>query len=459
MKKTVKIFAILAAIVLLVNTCAFAYGNKIQMYWGQPYAEINSNNVSLTNQALRYQRTTYVPVDEMLRICGFTLGWDSSLNAVTAYKSGVISYIITNSPVLWKGSQQYTSTASTIIHNDVFYMPVDMFNFLTDDILTVSELVTENKYMKRDLLTDTFVSDKNRVFGEIFRYNNVSIVGNFGMMTEYPTQDMVANYTEAVNLIGDKVPEKVNIYNILVPTSGEFYGPTGVYIDQTSFIKDVYGGLSDRIMPINAVAALDAHTDEPIYFRTDHHWTQRGAYYAYKEFMQVKGEEVPLLADFDVTYGSFVGSLANFTQGTYGEGVLRANPDTIEKFIPFHYTNGAAYSDMYMKMPISPLQAVYPNVNSYLAFIGGDTPMAVFTSDVNNGKKLLVLKESFGNAFATWALNNYSEVYVVDVRNFNNNGQNFKLSDFYSFVKYDDIVIINSISSLGIGKYLKTFVY
>ena len=139
--------------------------------------------------------------------------------------------------------------------------------------------------------------------------------------------------------------------------------------------------------------------------------------------------------------------------------MLRANPDTIEKFIPFHYMDGAAYKDMYMTQHISHLNAVYPNVNSYLAYIGGDTPMAVSTSDIGNGKKLLILKESFGNAFATWALNNYSEVYVVDVRNFNKAENEFKLSDFYDFVKYDDIVIINSISSLGISDDLQRLVY
>ncbi len=459
MKKALKFFSAFICVTLLLSTCAFAYGNRVNMYWGESSAEINNISFPLSTSALRYNKTTYVPVDDILNACGYNLGWDSSLNAVTAHKGNILSYVIVNSNVLWKGSQKYEALAPTIIHNDIFYMPVDMFNVLTDDTLTVSERITENRYGKRDLLLDTKVSDTNRVYGDIFRYNNVSIVGNFGMMTEYPTSNMVEDYTEAVNLIGNTAPVGVEIYNILIPTSAEFYGPAGVYIDQTDFIKSVYSGLSERIMPINAVKVLDAHANESIYFKTDHHWTQRGAYYAYKELMQVKGEEVPYLADFDVTYGSFVGSLATFTQGTYGESVLKSNPDTIEKFIPLHYTNGAAYSDMYMKNPISHLEAVYPNVNSYLAFIGGDTPMAVFTSDVNNGKKLLILKESFGNAFATWALNNYSEIYVVDVRNFNNGGEIFNLNDFYGFVKYDDVVIINSISSLGISKNLKSLVY
>ncbi len=459
MKKKLRILSLFICVMLLLSTTAFAYDTQIYMHWGESCAQINQQSVALSTPPLRYNKTNYVPVDDMLKISGFTPGWDSAIGAVTAYKNGVISYIILNSPVLWKGSVQYISPMPTIMHNGIFYMPEDMFEVLTEDHLNISEAVTEDRYMKRDLLVDTKVSDANRVAGDIFRYNNVSVVGNVGMMTEYPTNNMVEDYTQAVNLIGNTAPVGVGVYNILIPTSAEFYGPIGAYVDQTEFIKAVYGGLSERIMPINAVRALDAHANENIYFKTDHHWTQRGAYYTYKEFMQVKGEEVPMLEDFDVSCGSFVGSLADFTKGTYGEQILRSNPDTIEKFLPFRYTNGASYSDMYMKKPISPLEAVYPNVNSYLAFIGGDTPMAVFTSNAGNGKKILILKESFGNAFATWALNNYSEVYVVDVRNFNKGGEAFRLSDFYNFVKYDDIVIINSISSLGISKNLKAMVY
>lgn len=459
MKMLYKIFAGVLFSSILLNSYVFGYGNSINLYWEEPTAEINQNVVQLNVGPLRYQRNTFVPVDDMLKACNYTLGWDFDLNAVTAYKDGVISYIISNSPVLWKGPQQYIASANTIIYNDTFYMPLDMFTFLTDDTVTVIDREAEDKYLKRDLLIDTKVSQHRRIYGEIFRYNNVSVVGNYGMMTEYPTNTMIDSYVKAVNLIGNTAPVGVNVYNILVPTSGEFYGPQGVYLDQTSFIRTAYNNLSERIIPINAVSSLDKHADEYIYFRTDHHWTQRGAYYAYKEFMQVKGEEVPMLADFEVVSGTFVGSLAEFTKGTYGEQVLRAHPDIIEKFIPFHYTNGAAYKDMYMTQHLSHLYAVYPNVNSYLAYIGGDTPMAVFTSDINNGKKLLILKESFGNAFATWALNNYSEVYVVDVRNFNKNENEFNLSKFYNFVQYDDIVIINSISSLGISEDLQRLVY
>jgi hypothetical protein len=174
--------------------------------------------------------------------------------------------------------------------------------------------------------------------------------------------------------------------------------------------------------------------------------------------MEVKGENPPHLNDFLKSVTPFSGSITGFAKGTPGELIMLNNPEMIEKFYPIHYTGGACYLDMYMQKYACPIEPVYYNSNTYLSFIGGDMPLVVFTSDVSNKKKLLILKESFGNAFATWALNNYSEVYVVDVRLFNNGEEQFKLNDFYKFVKFDDLVIINSASSLGIHEQLKSFV-
>lgn len=461
MKKIGKTILSLIFCVALTAQAAFAYGNTIEMFRGETYAIINGNKTEVGYAPIRYNKTTYLPVDALLSRCGYSLGWDAEIGAVTAVKGNIFSYIIVNSPVLWKGEARYEAAASTVIHNGIFYMPEDMFLFLTDDYLTVSETPTENKYMTRDLLLDTVVSNSRRKTGEIFRYNNVSIVGTYGMMTEYPTSTYVESYARALNLIAATAPVGVNIYNILVPTSCEFYGPEGVYLDQTTFIKNVYAELSERVIPINAVKTLDAHADEYIYFGTDHHWTQRGAYYVYSEFAKEKGMEIAPLSSFSARYGTLVGSFANFAKGTHCETVLRANPDAFEKFLIPTVTAGAAYGDMYMQKYLRPLSAVYESTNSYSAFIGGDNPLSVFTTNVSGGKKIVILKESFGNAFATWAMNNYSEVYVIDVRQFNSNGNRFKLKEFYDFVKFDDLVIINypvSVTSSAIRSYLREFI-
>jgi len=459
MKKAFRILLSFIVVFSVLSVSVLGYGNTVYMYWDNSTARMYSTEYYIGTVPIRYNGITYVPVDDTLKICGFNLGWDSNINAVTASKGNIFSYIIVNSNVLWKNEFQYISPNSTMIHNNVFYMPVDMFKVLTDDEVIINYFGAEEKKGVRDILEGTVVSDRSRQNGEVFRYGNVAIVGNFGMMIEDIWEDEVENYTAAVNLIANTAPVGTNVYNIVVPTSSEFYAPDELYLNQTETIRDIYSNLSQRAMPVNVVKTLDEHSDENIYFRTDHHWTQRGAYYAYKEFMELKGENPPHLNDYVSTVTPFSGSIAGFAAGTYGEQVMNENPETIEKFYPSNFTGGACYLDMYMQKFACPIEPVYYNSNTYLSFIGGDMPLVVFTSDVGNGKKLLILKESFGNAFATWALNNYSEVYVVDVRLFNNGDESFKLNDFYKFVKFDDMVIINSASSLGIYEKLKSFVY
>ena len=56
-------------------------------------------------------------------------------------------------------------------------------------------------------------------------------------------------------------------------------------------IDRCYGGMDEKIVTVDAYSALAAHTDEYLYFRTDHHWTQLGAYYAYTAFCEAAGFE------------------------------------------------------------------------------------------------------------------------------------------------------------------------
>ncbi len=434
---------------------------EITFNGGKAYATVNGEKVWLDGEAIKIGDSIYVAPEKLLRSMGYSMGWKDDIKAVVAVKNGVTSYIITNSPVLWKGPVKYTSEKNTVIYKGVFYVPVDMFEYFTEAKVSFSGELPVVSYKVRDLLENTYVGNLHRLQGSATPYKGVYITGNFAMERVVIDPTAAVYYAGIVSNIASALPENVNVYNIVVPTASEFYGPSNVYTNQTEGIKTIYANLSQRVIPVNAVQPLYEHASESIYFRTDHHWTQRGAYYAYKEFAKVSGNTIAPLDAFKVKTGKYVGSFSNFAKGTYGETICRNNPDTIERFIMPTFTAGASYSDMYMKKFNRSIQAVYENTNAYTAFLGGDNPLSVITTNVSGGKKIVIIKESFGNAFATWALNNYSEVYVVDVRKFNQNGSRFKIKEFYDYVKFDDLVIINypvSVSSSGIRQYLNAFI-
>lgn len=435
--------------------------STVIFHGGKSYATINGHQVPLDGEILSIGGKLYVASDKPLWSLGFILGWKDDIKSVIAIKNGRVSYIATNSNTLWKGHEKYVSPDKTLIYKDIFYIPLDMFAYLTDaDIKTEGEIANVS-FGKRDLMSDTVVGDDFRFKENAVAYNGVYIIGNFAMERVSIPESSAVSYASVINKFGEVLPPSVNIYSIIMPTSSEFYGPSNVYADQTKGIKTVYTNLSERITPINTVKPLYAHAAENIYFRTDHHWTQRGAYYAYKELMNVKGENVPFLSSFPVRTGKYTGSFSGFTRGTAGESIVKANPDTIEIFSIPNFKSGASYNDMYMQSFNRTVSAVYNNTDSYMAYLGGDNPLTVLTGTAGNGKKAAVIKESFGNAFAPWLLNNYSEVYVIDVRKFNSVGQPFKIAEFHNLIKFDDLIIINypvSVASDSVRKYLLDFI-
>ena len=101
------------------------------------------------------------------------------------------------------------------------------------------------------------------------------------------------------------------------------------------------------------------------------------------------------------------------------------------------------------------IQAVHTTVessNKYLAFIQGDNPLVQFKTDLTNGKKIVVLKESFGNALVPFLLNHYEEVYVIDPRSLS--------ADLPAFIEQhgiQDVLIVNYAFAVTNTKWLDGF--
>lgn len=463
-EKMAKILTVVCLVVALIlspstvyHTSADPESKVMALYANERRFDINGVSYELSDDILLYYSNIFIPIDDILPKCGFNLGWDASLPATVAIKDGVTSYIIMNSPVLWVGPERFEYDLPTMVYHDRLYMSLAMFSDLTNIYVTLDGKLEETEFNKRDLLLGAYVSDAYRLPNTNISYaGGVTMAGNFAFERVGISADNAVNYAHVVNAVAASLPG-AKTYNMVVPTSGEFYAPVEMAPYQTDAIRIIYQNLSPNVTPINAVKPLMEHAGEKIYFSTDHHWTQRGAYYAYKAFAANKGWTVPELSAFATSNSTtHVGSFANFTKGTALSDKIHANPELLERFLPVVDVQASTYRDMYMTKKIGNVSAVSTNVSSYSCFIGGDNPLTVMTTNVNNGKKLVIIKESFGNAFATWALNNYQEVYVVDPRKFNGFGGNherFNLIDFYDFIRFDDLVIINypvSVGSTGI---------
>lgn len=246
-------------------------------------------------------------------------------------------------------------------------------------------------------------------------------------------------YASIINSLAKSVPT-AKVYSIIAPTSVEFYGTkkyrSGEH-SQHDAIKNVYSMLDSSVTAVDAYSPIMEKADEYIYFRTDHHWTARGAYYAYTAFCKAANTTAPDISSYTThKIDGFLGSLYRQTQSS----ALKNNPDYVECFELLTQAENTVYTSSAMTDGVK-TYVVAKKVsgdNKYLAFISGDQPLEKITTGVTNGKKILVIKESFGNAFVPFLCNNYQEVYVVDPRKIDMN-----LPEFVKNNGIDEVLAIN----------------
>ena len=298
---------------------------------------------------------------------------------------------------------------------------------------------------------------------EVTAVGSIVIRGDRAMEIPNASEDVILRYAEAVNNLHKALPG-MRVISLVTPNAGQFYAPedyrSGLH-DQQVMIDLCYGAMDENIVTVDAYSALEAHQDEYIFFRTDHHWSALGAYYAYTAWCQAMGLKAVELSEFETgVYENFVGSMYTYTSGYAQSEVLKSNPDTLTYYLPVVETHAKYYADASLENGY-PVSVVYQgikedNSNKYLCFLGGDHPAAVVETAVEDGPVCLVLKESYGNAFVPFLTSHYSKIIVIDPREFNREGQpTLDLVDFANQHEVDDVIVINYPFMINSAPYVK----
>lgn len=250
------------------------------------------------------------------------------------------------------------------------------------------------------------------------------------------------DYADAINQIqariNQAIPNTVQTSVLLAPTAAEFIQSPklkSLSDSQRKAIDDVYGKIDPHLVKVDALSVMNRHADEALFFRTDHHWTATGAYYAYTAFAEAEGiNPVPLTAYEKGEVPDFLGSLYS---STMNRG-LAARPDTIVFYKPFVKHRYAVHYTGSLDMPLIDLSHAAKK-NKYRIFLSGDRPWAHITTQTNNSRKLLVIKDSYGNALVPFLLPHYGEIFVVDPRQFDQ-----QIVPFIQKHQIQDILYINN---------------
>ena len=238
-------------------------------------------------------------------------------------------------------------------------------------------------------------------------FNGVYLCGDTLISkVERPDESLVEKNLSYVDRLSGKTD--IPVYLGLIPSAAEVWKeklPAGAGSwDQTEL-------LAQSNMDFSGVLA--AHDAEPIFYRTDHHWTTLGAYYGYQTIMDALGGEPLKETDFtlETITSDFNGTL--YSQS----GIHWLEPDTMEFWVEdtgLEVTSwrngtpepGSLYDRSYLEKK-----------DKYSAFLGGNQPLCVIRNEnISDGGKLLLIRDSYADSLAPFLAQSFSEVHLLDLR-------------------------------------------
>lgn len=290
-----------------------------------------------------------------------------------------------------------------------------------------------------------FEEETSPVDGQVI--NGFYAEGRTGYELYYFNKDLTDRYINVVTQVAVDLNGLATVYDMVVPAaccygisaektaslgaSNGFEGIDYMYSRLAAYsgILQEQGKLTTPIVTLDVGDTLGAHyKDEYIFYRTDHHWTGLGAYYASRFFLDAVGRTYPSLDYYtEVEVGNFLGSLYRHTQSE----VLKKYPDTTYAYKTPSVQTITIYKDgEYREAPL--IDENVTSSNKYLCFSGGDVAYyEMHNENITDGSKILIIKESYANAFMPMLVDSYEYVYAVDYR--------FWRGDLASFVEENGI--------------------
>ena len=269
-----------------------------------------------------------------------------------------------------------------------------------------------------------------------------------GTLSEERMQDNLAKLGEfthyAAGLLGED-----HVRAMLVPTaSGVLTNrlpPFASDFDQAAMLAQAEALCPEGTF-LSLLPALQEHQEEYIYYRTDHHWTTLGAYYAYDQLCQTLG-----LVPFDRSAHTAV-EVENF----YGTFYSRARTWNAKPDVLTYYQLDAPLTIYQVTGPGMPGEgqttglydlAKLDAYDKYAAFLHGNNGLSRVEGEGQG--RILVIKDSYANSLVPFLTANYADIDVIDLRNYN-----YGLDALIQENQYDQILVLYSFDSFKSDPYL-----
>lgn len=240
---------------------------------------------------------------------------------------------------------------------------------------------------------------------------------------------------------------------MLAPTAQELFSSKipsyAGYLSEKSFIDDVYKQMNG-VTTVDCLSFLSGHESDYVFYRTDHHWTSLGAYYAYCAAAKTLGYSSYGLDSFNIetASSSFRGTLYSKTLDN------SITPDSIDYY---HLASGEPKIKMTINDGRKTTEYDSLYVRSYLdvkdkysSFTGSNSPIVTIETDIDNGKNLLLVKDSYAHSLVPFLSKHYSKITMVDMRYINTD-----LNAFIDVSEYQQTMFMFNVVSFSTDLHLK----
>ena len=273
--------------------------------------------------------------------------------------------------------------------------------------------------------------------------HNVYIGKNHYLLEHYTEKEFdpqqISKNLQALEKFVGKAKQNADVHVMMVPTKSwvlrEKLPAFAPHYKEQKFYDALQQKLEKEDVLISVEPVLDAHKEEEIYYRTDHHWTTLGAWYAYEQYTKAVG------GDLQRSQGKkkFRCISKDFYGTTYAKINYARQADKIEIYEPADKLR-VVYNMGEKKTKTLYDFSFLKTADQYSVFTGGNQAVLEITGGIKNGKTLLLIKDSFANSILPFLAEDYEKLVVVDLRQLNVSGD--RLLEMFS--PTDILILYNS---------------
>lgn len=305
-------------------------------------------------------------------------------------------------------------------------------------------------------------SENEQVIQSPQQINSVYLLGDTAFGLYGFSQSASKYYASIINNAANKLDGKAQVYSIIAPIS---YSINLNQATQDSLglpsnsdaIRFIYSNMNEKVKQVSVFGNIQAHSDEYLFFRTDHHWTALGAYRAYEVFCNTKGIAMHPLSFFEtITFERFLGTMYSTCDHPKA---MENNPDTVTAYKPrgASYLSAIGQDGEEFDWPIISDVSQWAYHSKYSCFAAGDQAfLTIHNENIKDGSACLIVKDSFGNAFVPFMVDHYEYVYVADPRYYNGG-----LTEVVDKFGIQDVVFVHNIVTTGatvLSEYVESFI-